>query len=90
MSRPETMSAPASAAEAGPRPELSVVVTLYDEVGTLDELLEQLDRGERWWDERWASFTPEDGWRAPTFPDGWEATPLTEAPPPSAYRTLDG
>ena len=54
-----------------------------------DELLEQLERGERWWDERWASFTPEAGWRAPSFPDGWEATPLTEAPPPSAYRTLD-
>lgn len=53
-----------------------------------DELLEQLDRGERWWDERWASFTPEEGWRATTFPDGWEATPPTEAPPPSTYRTL--
>ena len=23
------------------------------------------------------------------FRHGWEATPLTEAPPPSAYRTLD-
>jgi hypothetical protein len=54
-----------------------------------DELLERLERGERWWDERWASFTPEAGWRAPSFPMGWEATPLTEAPPPSAYRTLD-
>ena len=53
-----------------------------------DELLEQLDRGERWWDEHWASFTPDAGWRAPTFPVGWEATPLTEAPPPSTYRTL--
>jgi len=53
------------------------------------ELGAMLDRGERWWDERWASFTPEAGWRAPSFPDDWEATPLTEAPPPSAYRTLD-
>jgi hypothetical protein len=55
-----------------------------------DELLDRLERGERWWDERWASFTPEAGWRAPSFPDDWEATPLTEAPPPSSYRTLDG
>ena len=42
MSRPETLSAPASAADPGPRPELSVVVTLYDEVGTLDELQQRL------------------------------------------------
>ena len=54
-----------------------------------DELLERLERGERWWDVRWASFTPVASWRAPSFPMGWEATPLTEAPPPSAYRTLD-
>ena len=51
-----------------------------------DEILEQLDRGERWWDEEWASFAPDAHWRAPAFPDGWEATPLTEAPPPSTYR----
>jgi undecaprenyl-phosphate 4-deoxy-4-formamido-L-arabinose transferase len=42
MSRPETLSAPQSAADPGPRPELSVVVTLYDEVGTLDELQQRL------------------------------------------------
>ena len=47
-----------------------------------------LDRGERWWDERWASFSPEPGWRAPTFPEGWEAAPPTEAPPPSELRAL--
>ena len=47
-----------------------------------------LDRGERWWDERWASFVPEQGWRAPAFPDGWEAAPPTEAPPPSELRAL--
>ena len=47
-----------------------------------------LDRGERWWDERWASFAPEPGWRAPAFPDGWETTPPTEAPSPSDYRVL--
>ena len=47
-----------------------------------------LDRDERWWDERWASFVPEPGWRAPSFPDGWETTPVTEAPPPAAYQLL--
>jgi Protein of unknown function (DUF402) len=53
-----------------------------------DAIGAQLDRGGRWWDERWASFAPDAAWRAPAFPDGWEATPVTEAPPPSAYRTL--
>ena len=42
MSRPETLSAPASAADPAPDPELTVVVTLYDEVGTLDELHRRL------------------------------------------------
>ena len=52
------------------------------------ELGAMLDRDERWWDERWASFAPETGWRAPAFPDGWETTPPTEAPSPSDYRVL--
>ncbi|HET8968076.1 MAG TPA: hypothetical protein VFN06_01455 [Gaiellaceae bacterium] len=47
-----------------------------------------LERGERWWDERWATFVPEPAWRAPAFPEGWETTPPTEAPAPSAYRRL--
>ena len=38
MARPETLSAPASGADAGPRPELSVVVTLFQEGSTLEEL----------------------------------------------------
>ena len=38
MARPETLSAPASGADAGPRPELSVVVTLFQERSTLEEL----------------------------------------------------
>jgi undecaprenyl-phosphate 4-deoxy-4-formamido-L-arabinose transferase len=38
MARPETLSAPEGDAEAGPPPELSVVVTLYQEGPTLDEL----------------------------------------------------
>ena len=41
MSRPETLSAPESV-EGGARPELSVVVTLFDEVATLDELQRRL------------------------------------------------
>jgi len=61
-------------------------VTAARRVG--DELGAMLDRGERWWDERWASFAPEPGWRAPAFPDGWETTPPTEAPSPSDYRVL--
>ena len=52
------------------------------------ELGAMLDRGERWWDERWASFAPEPGWRAPAFPEGWETTPPTEPPTPSDYRVL--
>ena len=47
-----------------------------------------LDRGERWWDERWASFAPAPASRAPAFPDGWETTPPTEAPSPSDLRAL--
>jgi uncharacterized protein DUF402 len=47
-----------------------------------------LDRGEPWWGERWTSFEPDPGWRAPAFPDGWEEAPVTPAPPPTAYRLL--
>lgn len=47
-----------------------------------------LDRDERWWDERWASFEPDPAWRAPAFPDGWEAAPVPTAPSPAAYRSL--
>ncbi len=53
-----------------------------------DELGAKLDRGERWWDERWAGFEPDPAWRAPSFPDGWEEAPVPPAPPPSAYRAL--
>ena len=48
-----------------------------------------LDRGERWWDDRWAaSFAPDPAWRAPSFPPGWETAPVPPAPAPSAYRLL--
>ena len=52
-----------------------------------DELGAMLDRGERWWDERWASFVPDPAWRAPVFPSGWEEAPVPAAPPASAYRS---
>jgi undecaprenyl-phosphate 4-deoxy-4-formamido-L-arabinose transferase len=42
MALPETLSAPESGADAGPRPELSVVVTLFQEGATLDELHRRL------------------------------------------------
>jgi predicted RNA-binding protein associated with RNAse of E/G family len=51
-----------------------------------DELGAMLDRGERWWDERWASFVPDPAWRAPVFPSGWTEAPVPAAPPASAYR----
>lgn len=52
------------------------------------EIGAMLERGERWWDERWATFVPEPGWRAPTFPPGWEDAPVSRAPAPAAYTTL--
>jgi hypothetical protein len=52
------------------------------------ELGAMLDRGERWWDERWTTFEPDPVWRAPAFPPGWADAPVPPAPPPSAYRAL--
>ena len=53
------------------------------------QIATRLDRGERWWDKRWAaSFEPDPSWRAPAFPDGWEEVPATPAPPSTAYRLL--
>lgn len=52
------------------------------------ELGAMLDRGERWWDERWTSFEPDPSWRAPDFPKAWEAAPVPPAPGPDGYRAL--
>jgi hypothetical protein len=52
------------------------------------EIGAMLDRGERWWDERWASFEPDADWHAPSFPAGWEEESVPPAPPPTAYRAL--
>ena len=62
--------------------QVDAIRALGDEIGAM------LDRGERWWDERWASFEPDPAWRAPAFPAGWEEAPVAPAPPPSAYRAL--
>jgi hypothetical protein len=40
---------------------------------------ERLERGERWWDERWASWSPPDSWTPAALPEGW-AQPPTELP----------
>jgi len=42
MARPETASAPAAAADAGPAPDISIVVTLFQEQATLEELHRRL------------------------------------------------
>src|SRR5688500_3951732 len=42
MARRDPQNSPEGAMDAGPLPEVSVVVTLYDEVGTLDELHRRL------------------------------------------------
>ncbi len=42
MARPETLSTSESTVDAAPLPDVSVVVTLYDEVETLDELQRRL------------------------------------------------
>jgi undecaprenyl-phosphate 4-deoxy-4-formamido-L-arabinose transferase len=42
MARPETLSAPATVADAGPAPDISIVVTLFQEQATLDELHRRL------------------------------------------------
>ena len=62
--------------------QATAIYALGREIGAM------LDRGERWWDDRWSSFEPDPTWRAPSLPRGWETTPVTEAPPPTAYRAL--
>jgi hypothetical protein len=64
------------------REQVAATRALGDEIGAM------LENGERWWDERWASFEPDPAWRAPSFPDGWEAAPVPANPSPSAYRRL--
>jgi len=53
-----------------------------------EEIGAMLERGEPWWDDRWAGFVPEPGWHGPAFPTGWEDAPVPDAPAPAAYTTL--
>ena len=62
--------------------QVAATRALGDEIGAM------LERGERWWDESWASFEPDPAWRAPSFPDGWEAAIVPPAPTPAEYRRL--
>ena len=54
--------------------QIVAIRRLGDDLGTM------LDRGERWWDEHWASFVPDPSWSAPEFPRDWEAAPIPPAP----------
>jgi hypothetical protein len=62
--------------------QVDAIRRLGDEIGAM------LNRGERWWDDRWTTFEPERGWRAPAFPPGWESAEVPTAPGVEAYRTL--
>lgn len=50
------------------------------------ELVEMLQRDDRWWDPTWATFVPDPDWRALDLPVGCEDEPVTAAPSPSSYR----
>ena len=62
--------------------QYAAIHALGGEVGAM------LERGEQWWDERWARFIPDAAWRAPAFPPGWESAPIPPSPEPAAYRSL--
>lgn len=47
--------------------EVEAIRSLGDEIGAM------LARDERWWDERWAGWRPDPGWRGTALPNGWEA-----------------
>jgi len=44
-----------------------------------DRVAAELDAGRRWWDDRWAEFTPDPAWEAHALPPGWELTPTAMA-----------
>lgn len=36
-----------------------------------ERLADRLSRGERWWPEQWATWTPDPTWMVPALPVGW-------------------
>jgi hypothetical protein len=50
-------------------------------IGLGDELGARLDADERWWDARWADWTPDPSWVDPSLPAGWSTAAV---PSPSA------
>jgi hypothetical protein len=42
-----------------------------------DRVAKLLDAGERWWDEGWAHWLPDQSWQVPTLPSHWESVPFT-------------
>ena len=47
------------------------VIALGDDLGAA------LEAGRRWWDDRWASWTPDPSWGPTAVPDGWADVPIT-------------
>lgn len=42
-----------------------------------DELAAALDRGRRWWDEKWTTWAPDPTWLPAPLPHGWTSVPTT-------------
>jgi hypothetical protein len=62
--------------------------TQVDAIRSLGEAIgNMLDRGDDWWERRWASFAPPGEWRAPRFPDGWEDAPVPPGATPGELVT---
>jgi hypothetical protein len=36
-----------------------------------DHLVTRLERGERWWDAHWSTWSPDPAWNPPALPAGW-------------------
>ena len=55
------MLAPASAGEGAARPDVSVVVTVFNEARNVDELIERLERALTAWGRPWEVVLVDDG-----------------------------
>ncbi|HEX6684164.1 MAG TPA: DUF402 domain-containing protein [Candidatus Limnocylindrales bacterium] len=42
-----------------------------------ERIAKLLDAGERWWDESWASWVPDDSYGVPLVPSNWTEIPFT-------------